>query len=101
VSALLTVDSYGFPSEHLAALGALLTVGLWPWRPTRWRTGVVRYGMAAVALALIGAGQTVLLVEYPSDTLAGMAVGVVWALVVAVALDTRLRNRADLVTGPS
>ena len=101
VTPLLTIGSYGFPSEHLAAIGALLTVALWPWRPTRWTTGVVRYGVAAVALALIGAARTVLLVEYPSDTLAGLAVGVVWALVVAVALDGRLRNPIDVVAGSS
>ena len=98
---LLTIGGYGFPSEHLAVLAAVLTTALWPWRPTRWKTGVIQYGAAAVALALIGAGQTVLLIEYPSDTLAGLAVGIVWALVVAVALDGRLRNRADLVSGPT
>jgi membrane-associated phospholipid phosphatase len=101
MSPLLTIGGYGFPSEHLAALGALLVVALWPWRPTTWKTGVIRYGVAAVSLALIGAGQTVLLIEYPSDTLAGLAVGVVWALLVAVALDGRLRDRTDRATGPS
>ena len=65
MSPLLTIGGYGFPSEHLAALAALLTVALWPWRPTRWKTGVIRYGAAAVALALIGAGQTVLAHRVP------------------------------------
>ncbi|MCJ7755302.1 MAG: DedA family protein, partial [Thermoanaerobaculales bacterium] len=32
VAPLLTIGGYGFPSEHLAALAAVLTVALWPWR---------------------------------------------------------------------
>lgn len=91
---LVDLAGYGFPSAHMAALGALLTVALWPWRQASWKAGVIGYGGAAVLLALTGAGHAVLLVEYPSDTLAGIAVGVVWAVVVAVALDGRLRNRA-------
>ncbi len=94
---------YGFPSEHVAAFTALAVILAWPWSRPRWRVGVQRVGAAAMLIVLVTTARIVLLLEYPSDVTAGLAVGVAWALLVGLAFDSiaamgtarRLRKKKD------
>jgi len=76
---------YGFPSEHVAAFTTLLVIIVWPWMRPRWPVAMQRIG-AAVAL-IVASVRIVLLVEYPSDVTAAVAVGAVWAVLAALVLD--------------
>lgn len=78
---------YGFPSEHVAAVAALLIIVAWPWSRPRWAIAVRRFGGALILIVLTAAARVTLLIEYPSDVLAATGVAVAWAILVAVAVD--------------
>jgi membrane-associated phospholipid phosphatase len=80
-TALVYASSTSFPSGH--ALGAmvgvlaLLTV-LWPSLAPRWRTALAVLG--GVLVVLVGSARVALNVHYPSDVLAGWALGYLYYL---------------------
>lgn len=96
---LVARTDYGFPSEHAAAATAVLLMLAWPWARTGWATTVRRLGAAIVAVAVIAASRVVLLVEYPSDVLAGAVVAVAWVLMVKLVFDPHDRARPGRVGG--
>lgn len=86
VTAMVYAYGMSFPSGHaLAAMVgalALLTVAL-PMVSHRWRAFLVAIGVGVVVV--VGVGRVVLNVHYPSDVLAGWALGYLYyALCVAV-----------------
>jgi membrane protein DedA with SNARE-associated domain/membrane-associated phospholipid phosphatase len=89
VAALVSRGDYGFPSEYMAALAVLLVVLVWPWRPRRWERTVFGFAVGALVITIAGASRVVLLLAYPSDILAGVAVGTVWAVLSLIASDSR------------
>jgi undecaprenyl-diphosphatase len=88
------VDTSSFPSGHSAmSAAAYLTLGLVASRfVARRRLKVLFIGVAMFATAAVGISRVYLGVHWPSDVLAGWAVGLSWALVcwvVAVWLQDR------------
>lgn len=81
---LLDLDSFSFPSGHaMGTMGFALALGLvahrrWP-RAGRW----VRVAVFAI-VAAVGASRVYLGVHYPTDVLAGWALGAAWVLLVAL-----------------
>lgn len=73
---LLRYSGYSFPSGHAMATMTLTWVlGLLCWR-TRWRWPVLAF--MAVFTVLVGISRPYMGVHYPSDVLAGWAIGAVW-----------------------
>jgi len=89
VTALVSRGEYGFPSEYMAAFAALLVVLAWPWRPRRWERTVFGFAAGALIVTVAGASRVVLLLAYPSDILAGVAVGTGWTVLSLIASDSR------------
>ena len=101
---LVHETGYGFPSSHAVAAVA---VGAAVWylfglRPLgrwggSWR-GRARIGLSIVALALVvGLGRVYTGAHYPSDVLAGWALGGVWASVCLTAAEVFRRLREGKV----
>ena len=70
---------YGFPSEHIALSATAAFVAAWPWTRLDWASTVRRYGIAVIATMIAGVARVVLLIEYPSDTIAAA-----WTLIVCL-----------------
>jgi membrane protein DedA with SNARE-associated domain len=95
---------YGFPSSHavaVVAIGAAVWY-LFGFRPLgrwggSWRARA-RIGLAVVALALlVGLGRVYTGAHYPSDVLAGWALGGVWASVCLTAAEVFRRLREEKI----
>jgi len=85
---------YGFPSEQVALVTAIAVAAAWAWNRTSWQTTIRRYGIATLTITAAGISRVVLLIEYPSDTIAAAAIATVWTLIVHLAL-TPPRNQPD------
>jgi len=78
--------SYSFPSGHslasfcfYGALAAIITV-----RIEKLWLKIIVWLAAAILILLIGISRIYLGVHYPSDVLAGFAVGLIWVITIAV-----------------
>jgi membrane-associated phospholipid phosphatase len=93
---LLTLDTYSFPSGHVA--GSTIFYGLcltWVYRRTRrlgWRLSAVAF--ATVAVFLVALSRMVLGVHYLSDVVAAFAEGVAWLTLCLTALHAFWRDTA-------
>lgn len=87
VPQLAMVDSTSFPSGHaMIAAAVYLTLGaLLARTTTRWPLRLYYLGAALAVTGLVAFSRVYLGVHYPSDVLAGMAAGALWALVCDVA----------------
>ncbi|HET7271661.1 MAG TPA: bifunctional DedA family/phosphatase PAP2 family protein [Rubrobacter sp.] len=101
---LVHETGYGFPSSHavaVVAIGAAIWY-LFGFRPLgrwggTWRARA-RIGLAVVALALlVGLGRVYTGAHYPSDVLAGWALGGVWASVCLTAAEVFRRLREEKI----
>ncbi|GAC1410619.1 MAG: hypothetical protein NVSMB57_04530 [Actinomycetota bacterium] len=96
VHALVKASGYGFPSGHAtmsaAFYGALALVIARSLRS--WPRVVATWAVAVVLIALIGFSRLYLGVHYLTDVLGGFALGLMWlvVMVVAVGLWTRART---------
>ncbi|WP_407541078.1 phosphatase PAP2 family protein [Deinococcus radiomollis] len=82
-----------FPSGHSSMAAALaVTVVALLWR-TPWRWPVLVLGV--IYTVIMGLSRVYLGVHYPTDVLAGWALGVAWAVGVAVLLWERLREARE------
>jgi membrane-associated phospholipid phosphatase len=84
---VLTENSYSFPSGHAmvsAAFAATMVIMVWQ---TRFRIPALIFG--SIASLLIGLSRIYLGVHYPSDVLAGWALGLLWAVIAG----SLIRNR--------
>jgi undecaprenyl-diphosphatase len=83
VPQLAMVDSMSFPSGHaMIAAAVYLTLGALLARTTTSRKLRLYYlGVALAVSGLVAFSRVYLGVHYPSDVLAGMAAGALWALV--------------------
>lgn len=95
---IVEADGYSFPSGHSS--GAVVTYGMLAYLamrllPARWH---VPAAMAVAALAAtVGASRMFLRVHYPSDVLAGFALGAVWVAVCVVSVElTRWYRKARI-----
>jgi membrane-associated phospholipid phosphatase len=103
---LVPEGGYGFPSSHAVAAVA---VGAAVWyvfslRPQESRGGSwlakARIGLAVIVVALlVGLGRVYMGAHYPSDVLAGWALGGVWASVCLTAAEVFRRMRENGSTG--
>lgn len=76
---LTTGHSYSFPSGHTTSAAAFYgLLAVWLWR-TQHRAWAVLAGLWVLA---VGVSRVYLGVHYPSDVLAGLALGVIWIFVV-------------------
>lgn len=84
----VTVYSASFPSGHsaLAAATYLTLAMLVASLETRRRTKALCYGLAGALLVGVGFSRVYLGVHWPSDVLAGWALGAAWALAAGIAL---------------
>ncbi len=96
--AIVAVHGFSFPSAHAftgATLCGLAAWAVWP----HLRTAGARAAVAALAVAMavtIGASRVYLGVHYPTDVLAGWALGAAWLLAAGWALQRRTGEaRAD------
>lgn len=84
-----TVESASFPSGH--ALGALVAYVLLAYLIVRLQAGrtlrCLTIGLTVLIVTLIGLTRIYLGVHYPSDVLAGYAVGLTWVALCAIALE--------------
>ncbi len=82
VPQLAMVDSMSFPSGHaMMAAAVYLTLGaLLARTTTRWQLRLSYLGVALAVTGLVALSRVYLGVHYPSDVLAGMAAGALWAL---------------------
>lgn len=98
---LAAPGGYGFPSEYIASLAALLVIAAWPWRSRQWRRAVAGFSIAALLLTVAASARVALLLSYPSDVLGGIAVGAGWTVFVLVLFDPRPRTAlGDLALDP-
>lgn len=103
---LVPEGGYGFPSSHAVAAVA---VGAAVWyifslRPQESRGGSwlakARIGFAVIVVALlVGLGRVYMGAHYPSDVLAGWALGGVWASICLTAAEVFRRLRDNGSTG--
>lgn len=94
-SAITEALSASFPSGHamLSAVTYLTLGALLARLSQRWRVRIFFYGVAIILTVLVGISRVMLGVHYPSDVLAGWALGAAWALgATAVASFLRRRN---------
>jgi len=89
-------DGFSFPSGHTTAITVVGVLSAW--MLTRWvlsgraaRAGV--WTAAAILIVGVGSSRVYLGVHYPSDVLAGAALGAAWAVAVALAVVTGERAR--------
>ncbi len=82
VQPLIAGAGYGFPSLQVAMVSSIMLLAAWPWVSGHWRSAVFRFGVAATIIVVTGFSRVILLVEYPSDVIAGVAVAVAWTLMV-------------------
>lgn len=95
------VSSLSFPSGH--AMGSMLTYATLAYIITRLQPPPflrrLTVGLAVVLIVLIGWSRMYLGVHYPSDVIAGYAVGLAWAILCAMGVEalrmrrTRTNNR--------
>jgi undecaprenyl-diphosphatase len=93
-SAVAEELSASFPSGHsmISAVTYLTLGALLARLSDRWREKIFFYGVAIVLTVLVGISRVLLGVHYPSDVVAGWALGAAWALA-ATALASLLRRR--------
>ncbi len=89
---LLPRLDYGFPSEHVALVAALTWVLVWPWNRPGWAVSVARMGVGLIVVTLVGAARIVLLLDFPSDVIAAIAISTAWTLLVSLIVDARDRR---------
>ncbi|MEW6446837.1 MAG: phosphatase PAP2 family protein [Bacillota bacterium] len=83
ITHLIEAYGYSFPSGHATVTAALFLVLSYLWyRHTRNRFRYIGPAAAALLILLIGVSRVYLGVHYPSDVLAGFAVGILWGLVI-------------------
>ena len=81
--------SYSFPSGHTGSSFAAAWI---------IATNIKRYRVFAIMLAvMIAFSRLYLFVHYPSDVLAGMALGIACAMIVQIAFKNLLYNKVDNV----
>lgn len=86
-------SSAAYPSGHATmSMVTLVTLAfiIHHLSERRW-TGAVAGGLAALVILLIGLSRLYLGVHFPSDVLAGYAVGFIWAVLCALTLTARTR----------
>jgi membrane-associated phospholipid phosphatase len=91
------LDSLSFPSGHASGVATLVTVALvlaWPLLAPSARRGWLAAGVALTAL--VGVTRLWLGVHFLSDVVGGWALGLGWALLVAVAFGALPGGRAAL-----
>lgn len=95
VEPLVIGAASGFPSLQVALVTSILLVAAWPWLSRHWKAAVFRFGAAATIIVVAGFARVILLVAYPSDVIAGIAVAGAWTLLVCALFDqeTGLRRR--------
>src|SRR3954449_13625075 len=94
------LDSLSFPSGHSSGIATLVMVGLllaWPLLSAHARRWAALAGAALVVL--VGLTRMWLGVHYPSDVLAGWALGIAWTLFTALLFDALPGGRAALSGG--
>jgi undecaprenyl-diphosphatase len=92
VVALVTEDSYSFPSGHATAVVALygfLLYACYKMFP-QWWARALSVLAGAVIILLVGFSRVYLGVHYPTDVLAGYLVGALWVYI-AISLLSRYR----------
>lgn len=72
---LVTVSGFAFPSGHAMASAALFPLLGWVALRARRRWRALGYALGLVVAAYVGAGRLYLGVHWPSDVLAGWALG--------------------------
>jgi membrane-associated phospholipid phosphatase len=89
---LIQETSYGFPSGH--ALGSIVLYGFLAYLLVRRYPGQVRpiYGIAAGLISAIGFSRLYLGVHYPTDVLAGYAVGLIWLMLCILMINPHRRQ---------
>lgn len=93
-------DSLSHPSGHssgIVTLVGLLLVALLRLQPRRWRVVTVLGGVLLVFL--VGVTRVALGAHYPSDVVAGFALGTGWVLVLGAAWDALPGRRREEVEG--
>ncbi len=83
---LIAETSYSFPSGH--ALGSLVLYGFWAYvLATRFpQSAKLIYTASVLIIGAIGLSRLYLGVHYPTDILAGYAIGLLWLMICIVML---------------
>ena len=81
----LSVQSFSFPSGHAMAAGAVYGIlALIAWRELGGRARRIVIGLCCLLAATVAVSRVYLGVHYPTDVVAGLAAGAVWAHVVVL-----------------
>lgn len=92
---LVSVVGYSFPSGHAAASAALYP--LLTWDVLRGRQGLARvaYALGFILAVPVGLGRLYLGVHWPSDVVAGWAVGILLGALAIVVIERGLRQEGE------
>jgi undecaprenyl-diphosphatase len=91
-----SASGYGFPSGHTSQVTAVAVTGavLASAATTSWPRKVTIWSIAALACLFVGLSRAYLGVHWPTDVLAGYALGALWAAVCALAVRGRTGRAA-------
>lgn len=82
---LVIVTDYSFPSGHaFGAAAVYIGLAYYTGRYTRnWTQEIFFYFLGMLLVSIVGVSRVYLGVHFPSDVMAGICLGVIWALIVS------------------
>ncbi len=94
---LVTVLDYSFPSGHtFAATSIYIALGFYSSQFTRkWYQEVFFYSLCFLVILMVGTSRIYLGVHYPTDVLAGISSGMIWAFLISAIFEFHAQRKTN------